>query len=346
MKCGVFTKSMSLNVGCLFVFSALVLAFPGKALAESQAIQIYSNPFGNATYVLSFALAEIINKNSSKLKATCLESKGSAANILYLQKNPKALQNTVILANPLAITQAKKADPPFKAPFTGMKAISLIGNMGAFLATLDPEIKTIDQLAGKRLAIGPRGITLEYVPRFVLDQGAGVYKSLGRVSNMPFGAIKDALLDGTLDVGLQSSVMWGEGEEKDWVPIPATDELLATRKAYILDIAPDAAKKAREKTGYPIYFQKAKPLAFGKSEAFGGNRMICSNSWWVHESMPGEMVTEICNIIYAHAGEFVKYHSTGRAITPKTISRVAAEEKDFHPAAAAFYKSKGMTVGQ
>ena len=346
MKRNVFNRVICLFSCFFIVFFALSLPVKSQAGSFSQSIQIYSNPFGNATYILSFALAEIINKNSKRLNATCLESKGSAANILYLQKNPDAAKNTIILANPFAIKQAEKADPPFKESFSGMKAISLVGNMGAFFVTLNPDIKNVKQLSGKRLALGPRGISLDYVPRFVLDQGSGIYKSIGRVSNMPFDAIKDALLDGTLDVGLQSGVMWGDGEEKEWIPIPATDELLATRKAYILAIDSDAAQKAREKTGYPIYFQKAKPLAFGKTAAFGGNRMIWSNSWWVHESMPDDIVTEICNIIYDHADEFVKYHASGRAITAKTISNVAVDETDFHPAAIAFYKSKGMSVGQ
>ena len=346
MKRNLFIRTVGL-VSC-FLITLAILSSPMQSRAESavQNIQIYSNPFGNATYVLSFALAEIINKHSTKLKATCVESKGSAANLLYLQKNPDALKNTVILANPFAIRQAEKADPPFKEAFSGMRAVSLIGNMGAFFATLNPDIKDVKQLAGKSLALGPKGITLDYVPRFVLDQGVGVFKEVGRVSNMPFGAIKDALLDGTLDVGLQSSVMWGEGEEKEWVPIPATDELLATKKVYELKISPDAAKIAREKTGYPIYFQKAKPMAFGKSEAIGGNRIIWSNSWWVHESMSNDIVTEICDIIYNHANEFVKYHASGRAITPKTMSTVATDVKDFHPAAIEFYKSKGLSIGQ
>lgn len=326
----------------------LIFCSLGPALAESASkteIQIYSNPFGNATYVLSFALAEIINKNSTQLHATCLESKGSAANILYLQKNPDALKNTVILGNQFAIKQAQRADPPFKEAFTGLKAIALIGNMGAFFVTLNPDIKTVQDLEGKSLALGPKGITLDYVPRYVLDYGAGVYKKIKRVNNTPFGAIKDALLDGTLDVGLQSSVMWGEGEEKEWVPIPATDELLATKKCYLVEIPDGAGKKAREKSGYPIYLQKAKPIAFGKSDAFGGNRMIWSNSWWVHESMGGAVVNEICSIIYDHAGEFVKYHASGRAITAKTMSSVAASESDFHPAAVKFYKEKGLPIG-
>ena len=74
--------------------------------------------------------------------------------------------------------------------------------------------------------------------------------------------------------------------------------------------------------------------------------MWWSNSWWVYKSMPDDVVTEICSILYAHANEFVTYHASGKGITPKTLAEVAVAEKDFHPAAAAFYKGKGLKVGQ
>ena len=109
---------------------------------------------------------------------------------------------------------------------------------------------------------------------------------------------------------------------------------------------PEAVKRAREKSGYPIYFQKAKPIAFGKSKAFGGNRIIWSNSWWVDKSMDNDIVTEICSIIYNHAKEFATYHATGRGITKKTLAEVAVPEAEFHPAAVKFYKEKGLKVGE
>ena len=182
-----------------FCLVALLGLFPFSQArpADKTEIQIYSNPFGNSTYVLSFALAEIVNKNSSKLHMTCLESKGSAVNILYLQKNPEALKNTVILANPFAVTQAERADPPFSKPFKGLRAIALIGNMGGFLTTTNPNIKTVEDMSGKSLGLGPKGITLEYVPRYILQYGYGIFDKLGRVSYSPFDATKDALIDGS-----------------------------------------------------------------------------------------------------------------------------------------------------
>ena len=126
---------------CLIIALSLLVLTPILAKAEESRdkieIQIYSNPFGHTTYVLSFALAEIINKNSKRIHATCVESKGSAANILYMQKNPQARKYTIIMANPFAVHQAKVGDPPFMTPFTGLKAISMIGNMcGFFLTTI------------------------------------------------------------------------------------------------------------------------------------------------------------------------------------------------------------------
>ena len=344
-------KSWILWSTILMAISLTVLCLP-PAYAQSEPskdkteIQIYSNPFGGTTYVLSFALAEIINKNSTRLHATCVESKGSSANILYLQKNPNALKNTIIVANPFAITQAAKADPPFKTAFTGLKALAVIANNCGFIVTTNPDIKSPQDLKGRSLCLGIKGITIEFIPRFILDYGCGVFNDIGKVSYSSFDGIKNALIDGTVDAGLQSSTMWGEGEYKDWVPIPAAEELLATKKCYLVDIEADAYKKAREKSGYPIYYLKAKPKAFGKSDAFGGNRMWWSNSWWVHESMPNDVVTEICSILYDHANDFATYHASGKGISPKTLADVAVPEDDFHPAAARFYEGKGLKVGQ
>jgi TRAP transporter TAXI family solute receptor len=344
MKNKVFALSICVLV-MLFVCSVSGLSKTASA-ADNFKLQVYSNPFGHTTYVLSFALAEIVNKNSSRLQVTCVESKGSAANILYMQKKPEALKSTIVVANPFAVMQAAKADPPFKSPFTGLKAISMIGNMCGFFITTNPDIKTIEDLAGKKLTLGPKGITLEYIPRFILQNGYDIWDKFGRVSYTSFDGIKNALIDGTTDAGIMSSVMWGEEDLKDWVPIPAADELLATKKCYLLDINLEAYKRAREATGYPIYPLKAKPKAFGKSEAFGGNRIWWSNSWWVHESMDDDVVKEICTVVYDHAKEFVTYHASGRAISQKTLASVAVPVSDFHPAAAKFYQSKGLKVGQ
>jgi len=338
--------------GLCFLFLLCILLNPALSFIKSAGaadkieIQIYSNPFGHTTYVISFALAEIINKNSPRLHATCLESKGSSANILYVQKNPSARKYTILISNPFAVHQAAKADPPFSQPFTGLKAISILANNCGFLVTTNPNIKTIQDLKGKSVGLGPKGITLEYIPRFLLDYGYGIYDDLGRVSHSSFDGVKNALIDGSLDVGIQSSTMWGDEEEKDWVPIPATEELLSTKKCYLVDISDEAYKKAREKSGYPLYPLRAKPKAFGKSEAFGGNRMWWSNSWWVHESMDDDVVREICSIIYDHAKEFVTYHASGKGITQMALPDVAIPENDFHPAAAKFYKEKGLKVGQ
>ena len=210
----------------------------------------------------------------------------------------------------------------------------------------NPKIKTVQDLAGKRVGLGIKGITIEYIPRFILKYGCRIYDRIGRVSHSSFDGIKNALIDGTIDAGLQSSVMWGEGEYKDWVPIPSTEELLATKKCYLVDIEEEAFKKAREKSGYPIYFLKAKPKAFGKSGAFGGNRIWWSNSWWVHESMQDDVVREVCSILYENANVFRTYHASGRGIAQKTLASVAVPEKGFHRAAAEFYKEKGLKVGQ
>ena len=164
---------------------------------------------------------------------------------------------------------------------------------------------------------------------------------------MPPGAIKDALLDGSVEVGIQSSSLWGDGDIKEWAPIPATDELMSTAKAYIVDLDPKAVAKAAKESGYPLFTLEAKSIAFGKSDALGGNRLVTSNSWWAYESMDSNIVKEILKVIYEHASEFDKYHATGKALTSKSMASIeGTEASDFHPAAIEFYKSKGMKIGR
>ena len=332
-----------------FLACLLMLSVSSPLFADSNSkteIQIYSNPFGNATYVMSFALAEIINKYSDKLHATCLESKSSSANMLFLQQNPEARKNTIILSSPSSVTGAKKGAPPFRTPFTGLKAIASVLKNGVFFMTLDPKIKTIEDLEGKRVAVGPKGSTLAYEPEFVLKLGYGIFDKLGRVGYMPPAAIKDALQDGSVQVGIQSSTMWGEGEEKEWAPIPASEELMSSAKCYLIDLDPKAVRKAAAESGYPLFTLKAKKTAFGKSEPAGGNFLVTSNSWWAYESMDPSIVREICRIIYEHAGEFGKYHASAKGLTSKSMaSIVAIDENDFFPAAVEFYKEKGVKIG-
>jgi len=160
--------------------------------AKPIELEIYSNPLGSTGYVLSFALAEIINKYSDKYHATCVESKGLTVNMLYLIKYPEARKNTIIFVNNIGVGEAEMGMPPFEEPYLDFRYVSLTANMNIFMVSTSPDITKVEDMVGKRVAVGAKGHSTEYTMRLVLDYGYGVWDKL-KTSYLDMSAAKDAL---------------------------------------------------------------------------------------------------------------------------------------------------------
>jgi TRAP transporter TAXI family solute receptor len=328
----------------LLMVSVFLLTTGSVHSAEKIEIQIYSNPLGATGYVLSFGLAEIINKYSTKYHATAVESKGLTVNMLHLIQNPEARKNTIIYVNNVGVGEAEKGLPPFKEPYLDFRYIALTANINVFMVSADPEIRKVKDLVGKRVAVGSKGHSTEYTMRLVLDNGYGVWDKL-KVSYLSMGAVKDALLDGTIHAGVAAAVVFEPGG--DWKGNPACDELLTTKKCYLISYDEDAIAKAREKSGYVLYPLTMGPKKYGKTtvtEPVTG--VAVATTWNVDKSMPDEYVQDIVKIMYEHADDFATYHVTGKTIKKTTLSAVPAPRERFHPAAIKFYEGHGLKVGR
>jgi TRAP transporter TAXI family solute receptor len=328
----------------ILILSVVLLTTVSAYPSEKIEIQIYSNPLGATGYVLSFGLAEIINKFSTKYHATCVESKGLTVNMLYLIQNPEARKNTIIYVNNVGVGEAEKGLPPFKEPYLDFRYIALTANINIFMVSTDPDIRTVKDFVGKRIAVGSKGHSTEYTMRLVLDHGYGIWDKL-KVSYLSMGAVKDALLDGTVNAGMAAAAVFEPGG--DWKGNPACDELLTTKKCYLISYDEDAIAKAREKSGYALYPLTMGPKQYGKTtvtEPVTG--VAVATTWNVDKSMPDEYVRDIVKIMYEHADEFATYHATGKTIKKTTISAVPAPREKFHPAAIKFYEGHGLKVGR
>jgi len=333
-----------LTVGLVVPLLICSCAAPAPPPSEREPLQIdiRSGKLGRSSYVLSFGLSDLINKNSTWLRATNIECKGSTESIMYIQNHPEKAASTVFWANQYAQTIAQRADAPLEKPYLGFRYIALVTMPPIAILSTDPNIRTIQDLAGKRVSVGPKGASIEYLTRFILDYGYGIWDEI-KPSYLSWGACKDALLDGTIDAGVQTGEIYSV--EGDWVPGPALEELFSTRECYLITYSEEAAAKAAEKSGYPIRLVSYKPTAFGKTPAQEWNGVIHYNSWCCDASMPDEVVTEIVRVIYEHADEFVSYHASGKSIRRETLAAIATDRDSFHPGAAKFYDEKGIKIG-
>lgn len=145
---------------CLLLFTVFSLVLALLVVGTSQPAQaqkhktvnlkLYAMSIGGSVYVLTFALAEIINKNHPWLRVECLEGRGSTANLKMFAENPDLRKHAFFFTNEPSNLEAREGKKPFTAPYTGARAIAAMTATSLVLATLDKNTKTKEDFVGKR----------------------------------------------------------------------------------------------------------------------------------------------------------------------------------------------------
>lgn len=327
----------------LLILPACIGACAKPPEAEKIEITMLTHKLGTTSYVVSFALADIINANSTRLHATAIETKGSLPNLLEWQNLEPEKQKYVIAAvPPFYVHQAAVGDPPFETPFPVPKLIARVADYHNPLITLDLNIKSGKDMAGKRVSFGTAGSGSELVLLSLTKEAWGLTKDDINLTPLSFGPGADALIDGTVDVAMQAGTMIGTTEEwQPWLPNPAMEKLLSTKKCYVITFPEEAYAKASEMTGYPIQWSKCEAQTVGKSDLPRYNSFVFSTSWFISKDMPDDVVEELCAILYENVGKFKDYHAQGNYMTQDTLTRLPRDL--YHPAAIKFYGEKGET---
>ncbi len=318
---------------------------PAKKAAEAAKpkeqvqVQLLSMTMGGSAYVLSFALAEIVNKNSSWLHLTAAETKGSVANLVTLANEPALRKNTIIFTHEESNSWARQGRPPFKAPYTGARAIASLAETTLVFATLDKNIKTKADADGKRIMTMQKGTSTAIIHEMLFHDIWGIKP---KMSYGDFNATKDALTDGVIDIGVQPiNGVPGVG----YTPIPALNELMTTKNVFFLSVPAADVTAVAKKGDFDVYPHTIPARAIGDKQPAAVSGFSHSLSWWADESMSQDVIYEIARVIYENAEKFQEYHRDGKMITKKTLGRIGIADNLFHPGAQKFYKEKGIKLG-
>jgi TRAP transporter TAXI family solute receptor len=338
MKANTWLKAVAFVGMALFLFG-----LPLQSMAQEEVrLQVLSTKLGTAGYAMGHALSQIVNKNHPWLRVDNVETSGMLENVRRLALNPANRKNTLSYASKYMAHQAKVADRPFKAPYKTLRAVSRVGLFADPFATLDPKIKTKDDLIGKRVSLPVKGTAVWLVPKFIFEYGWGIWDKVKIEPGLFWAQGKNALIDGMIDVSLQSVVLVAD----KWVGVPATAELMATKPTYWVSLGdPEAIKIAKEKSGYPIGIVKIPAKALGPTQPDPLWSADFPNNWYVDAAMDEKIVYELVKTIQEYAPEFGKYHALGKAITKTNLAEIAIDEADFHPGALRLYRERGLKIG-
>jgi len=167
---------------------------------EIVSVPTLSSPFGTATYVMSTAFEDVAKKNHPWLRIPSVESSGFTYNVKAHADNPDMWKNYAIATNVVMLYLAKTgAKPFFESPVVGYRMLYQYAICGGWFTTLDPNIKTPQDLVGKKIGLGTTGqLTWGTLATVALRDAWGI---LDQVDARYIGhmAAAQALLDGTVD---------------------------------------------------------------------------------------------------------------------------------------------------
>ncbi|MFC1815473.1 TAXI family TRAP transporter solute-binding subunit [Thermodesulfobacteriota bacterium] len=307
---------------------------------EEVILTLVTSRFGSQTYVTGYAVEKLFKRAKHPwLKVIAMEGIGGTDNALTYQKLPKEKRATRIInvgdAGYMAALRGSK--PWFKKPIKFLRGVCSLGNGELFFASFDPNIKTIYDLAGKKLG-GPNMGSSSSVRLLRFLEAAGI-KDKVDVKWLGFRKAPEALGDRKVDAILV--VSFGHEVVGGFKPLFAARK----DKLYIAEIPPELFPKVY-KAGWPLLSAKLKPgtLIPNQKTAITVHRMLVS--WWTGMDTEPEVVYEFLKVIYDNIGMFTDYLSQATSPTRADMPTLPVlSEKEMHPGALKFYKEVGMKIG-
>lgn len=312
------------TTGCDSSQSADQADKPGTS-GERKFITIGTAPGGGAFSAVGNAIANTLDAtNESNMKVSAQGTKGTQENIRKLE----AGEIEFGMANAAISYFATRGEGSWETPRDIRVVATMAPNVGVFVTTASSGIKTIADLKGKRVVMGPPGAGFDFFLKPLLEVHGLTYEDMD-VLNGNYLAASEMLGDGKADAAFMGGA----------IPIPAVTSLCATQDVVFVKFADDAAAKLKEK--HPFYFPVPIPqdkYSDLKEDMTGinvGNMMLIT-----HADVDEDTVYNVTRLLFKNRDAVAEQHPAGKALAPKNIVRDTGTP--FHPGAIKFFKEEGI----
>ena len=314
----------------------LVLVF-GIPAVHAKDVEIQAGVFGGTLYQLSYAFSELAKSHAPDMSVTTVETPGSAAGIIKMSAKP---DTRIAAATYVTILEAVKGRPPFKKPFSDIRVIGNFTKNIQTLITLDEKIRTLDDLKGKRIGLGPKPTVIGKNHWSIIQKGCQDPGSI-KPFYMKWGTLKDALMDGSIDAMVLGVSTRLQGP---WATVPVFKEIVASRgNPHFISIPEHTIRAAAtaDDIDYP-------PMMIPK-DAIGPDLPSADTMAWSEKlalfatsRFSEDAAYTIAKVLYEHGPEMVKQTPVARGVWPELVADINLPEEMIHPGALKYYKEKGL----
>ena len=296
-----------------------------KAKTGRQFVTIGTAPAGGAFAPVGNAIAGVVEANKGDLDWVVAPqgTKGTQENIRKLEAGELEFG----MANAAISYFAVKGEGAWGKPHEVRAVATLAPNVGIFVTTKSSGIKTLADLKGKRVVLGPAGAGFDYFLKPLLKVHGVTYEDMDVLDGNYFTA-GDMIADGKADAAFMGGA----------IPIPAVTQLCASQDVVFIKLDADAPDKLTE---YPFYFTvpvKAGAYDDLKEDIVGIN--VGNMHLITHANVSDDMVYNLTKTMFENREQVAEKHPAGKALNPKNAIRDTGTP--FHPGAIKFYKEAGL----
>ena len=266
-------------------------------------------------------------KSAAGITVNVVSTDGSKANILGIDTGNYQLGT--VQSDVMAYAVAGSRTFEKEGAIDTFRVIGGLYAEAVQLITMDPEIKSVADLKGKKVSIGAAGSGVYFNAVDVLA-AAGLTEDDIKAQYQSFGDSADALKDGKIDAAF---IVAG-------APTPAIQELTTSADAYLVPIDGEIADKLMETSPYYTVYEVPAETYKGQTEAV--KTVTVKATLIVSASASEEDVYNITKAVFDNAEAITAAHAKGAELSLENAT--SGMTAPFHAGAAKYFAEKGIEV--
>ncbi|MFS0574031.1 TAXI family TRAP transporter solute-binding subunit [Sporosarcina sp. 179-K 3D1 HS] len=307
----------------------LLLAACGNAGANGNAKTNYTLTTAGTSgsfYAIGAAITQVLNNNSESLNVTNQASGGSVENIRLLDN--KEVEFALVGGD--SAVGAYEGTGEFEGESrkeTLRGVFSMYSQPLSLVVLKDSGISTIQDLQGKKVAVGAPGSGSEVKSKEVLEVLGLPYDTGVKQQYLSFAEAVEGMKDGQID----AAFIWAG------VPVPAVQELASVRDIDLIDISEEEAAKVNQSNS-AIYAETIPANTYSGIE--NEKKTLAVNTQIVvHADVDDEVVYEFVKQFFENIGDIHAAHESMKGVTLETAPINTIE---LHSGAAKYYEEQGV----
>ena len=307
---------------------AAIITGSGSITAPASAqtnLAILTGSTSGVYYPLGNAISSIFSKSIPGVRSSVQVTQGSVENLNLLEAGDGELAFS--LGDTVSAAWRGNAEVGFKAPLGKLRGVAAIYRNHIQLVVSETSgAKTLLDLKGKRVSVGPKQSGTELNARAIFAAAGMTYADFGRTDYLPFGQSAKMIEKGELDATLQSAGLGVDSIRHLSTAVPI--RLVAIPKDTVAKI------------GDPAYLPSVVPARTYEGQSEPVETAAVVNFLVTREGLSADTVYAMTKAIFANLNQLVQTHPAARGISVDDAA--TGMPLPLHPGAERYYREIGL----